>query len=98
MFNLTATVYCLGSVNLFSMRSIHYYRSPCSIASFTVSADGALGHEATYYLKHVSEQNYMKWGKSHGEVMKWLQATVSSEQLIICMSPKLSHYWIWLMG
>ena len=32
--------------------------------------------------KQLSEQNNTQWGKSHGEVMRWLRATVLSEQLI----------------
>ena len=46
------------------------YVSLCaSFTSFVVSIDGALGLEATYYLKHLSEHICLKWGKSYGEGM-----------------------------
>ena len=48
-----------------------------SFTPFVVSVDGALGCEATNYLKHLSEYICMKWGKSYGEVMGWLRASLS---------------------
>ena len=42
-----------------------------------VSFDGALGCEATNLLKHLSELICMKWGKTYGEVMGRLQASLS---------------------
>ena len=42
-----------------------------------VSVDGALGYEATYYLKHISEHICMKCGKSYGEVMGCLPTSLS---------------------
>ena len=45
-----------------------------SFTSFVVSVDGALGLEATYYLKqHIC----LKWEKSYGEVMGWLRASLT---------------------
>ena len=48
-----------------------------SFTPFVVSVDGALGCEATNYLKHLSEHICMKWGKSYGEVMGGLRASLS---------------------
>ena len=46
---------------------------------FVVSVDGALGLEATYmyYHKQLSEHICLKWGKSYGEVMGWLWASLT---------------------
>ena len=48
-----------------------------SFTPFVVSVDGALELEATYYLKHLSEHICLKWGKSYGEVMGWLRASLT---------------------
>ena len=37
-----------------------------SFTPFVVSVDSALGLEATYYLKHLSEHIRLKWGRSDG--------------------------------
>ena len=78
-----------------------------SFTPFVVSVDGALGFEATNYLKHLSEHICMKWGKSYGEVMGWLAACgpvchLPSLEPPICVSGALVSdggvLWIWLMG
>ena len=48
-----------------------------SFTPFVVSVDGALGCEATNYLKHLSEHICMKWGKFYEKVMGWLRASLS---------------------
>ena len=75
-----------------------------SFTPFVVSVDGALGCEATNYLKHLSEHICMKWGKSYGEVWEGCGPVcrLPSLEPPICVSGALVSdggvLWIWLMG
>ena len=48
-----------------------------------VSVDGALGLEATYYLKQLSEHICLKLGKSYGEVIGWLRAILTVHVIVV---------------
>ena len=55
-----------------------------SVAAILASAEAEkkkkynnVANAATYYLKHLSEHIRLKWGKSYGEVMGWLRASLT---------------------
>ena len=64
---------------------------------YLVSVDSALGCEEINYRKHLSEHICMKWGKTYGEVMGWLRASLSFA-IIRASAATGGVPWIWLMG
>ena len=45
-----------------------------SFSPFIVSADGFMGREASFLIKHLSEMLANKWQRQYSEVKGWLKA------------------------
>ena len=48
-----------------------------SFTPFVVSADGVLGREANFCIKHLAQKLAHKWEKSNSEVLRWMRARLS---------------------
>ena len=48
-----------------------------SFTPFVVSVDGALGCEASMFLKRLADKLSEKWGKSYVHVLTWLKMKLS---------------------